>query len=348
MKNALPVLLLTALLGCGGGPPTQPTPPPTPPPPPKWTLSGRVVSNPGNQPISGVDMAFEPAGGMTVAARSDTAGTFSITGDGSLVPGHKVILSAEGFLERETYLTGGSSRESVVIDLIELRPPFSLDYYRQIARGLTAMSGQPGPLAYITEPSFYIRTTTQEGQDIAPRDVDMIAHVLRNNTPALTGSRFQANVIEFGAESRPFLPGWVNVEATGGELDNACGRGGLRVPGGSPRNPYAGVITLRLGASGCRCQTEFAIAPGVVAHELGHAFGLGHHTASNGIMRSIAFCEGNFPSRDVAFIGDEKFHSEIRYTRPIGNADPDKDPGPLSAPFSVPALEPRIFTCFRR
>ena len=312
-------------------------------------MSGRVVSNPGNQAISGVDLAFEPVNGTPLTARTDASGNFSISGEGSsLVPGLKVNLTAGGFLERETSFVSGPSRDNVVIDLIELTAPFSLDFYREIARGLTAMSGQPGPLVYITNPSFYIRTTTQEGQDIPQQDLDMIVRVLRNNTPALTGNRYQASVIEFGTDSRPSVAGWVNVEATGGELDNACGRGGLRSASGSNTNPYAGVITLRLGASGCRCRTAFGIAPGVVAHELGHSFGLGHITASSGIMRSILFCDGPDVSPDVLFVGDERFHSEIRYSRPIGNADPDKDPSLLPALFGAPSANPRVFTCFRQ
>jgi hypothetical protein len=311
-------------------------------------VSGRVVSNPGNQPISGVEMAFEPATGMTLTARADAGGNFSITGEGSQVPGFKITLSAGGFLDRETYLVAGTSRDNVVIDLIELTAPFSLDFYREIARGLTAMSGQPGPLVYITNPSFYIRTTTQEGQEIPQRDLDMIVQVLRNNTPVLTGNRYQASVIESGTDSRLSVAGWVNVEATGGDLDNACGRGGLRSATGSSRNPYAGVITLRLGASGCRCRTDFGVAPGVVAHELGHSFGLGHITASTGIMRSALFCDASDVSPSVVFVGDERFHSELRYSRPIGNADPDKDPSLLPALFGAPSVDPRVYTCFRQ
>src|SRR6185503_7617629 len=79
-------------------------------------------------------------------------GRFSIPNPGPIA----VSLVADGYLTRRTRISG--ARTDLVIDLISLAPPFSLDYYRQLGRN--AQDGAGGPLLGLTswsiDPSVYI------------------------------------------------------------------------------------------------------------------------------------------------------------------------------------------------
>jgi hypothetical protein len=164
--------------GCGDKktettPTPQTTQTPAPAGPIDWTISGTLVANPDAQPVGGASITV--TGGSPVT--SNAAGQFSISGAGTQPVGVRVSISATGYVRRDTSIQAGSNRSGLVIDLIRDSAPFSLSFYREIAR-----SSLDGALRttrrWHQDPSFYIQTIDENGADVPQFFVDSATSVI--------------------------------------------------------------------------------------------------------------------------------------------------------------------------
>jgi len=331
-------------ISCGGPgdpPAPQPTAPtsPTSPTPPSnlssWTYEGRVVSTQTQAPVAGAVIQPQPAAGAV--AVTDAAGAFAIeiASEGDPV----VTIEAPGMLPRRTTLAGGQDRTRLTIDLISLDPPFSLEFYRQLARNrFDAPNSTPRLISrWEEQPNFYIKTTVLGGSAVVEQArVDRTIASIRNIVPQATAGHFQAGAIEMGPDDRPPQRGWIRVLFRNDPYFTACGTGTV---GANP-----GVVNLSLNCFGDPIGGPPEQGPSafVVAHEVGHAMGLSH--VAEGLMGrgGSGLQPGASPPQMRYDMTDlEKYHAAIIYSRPVGNADPDVDPSDflfLRAPEGAPVV----------
>lgn len=297
--------------GCGDNKTTT-TAPSTPTPvaagPIDWTVSGTLTSNPDGQPIAFA--AISVTGGSPVT--SNAAGQFSISGAGTqpiLVP---LGISAPGYVKRYTSILGGSSRSGVVIDLIRDSPPFSLAFYREIARG--SLDGALRPTRRWHEnPSFYIQTVDENGTEVPKFFVDSATSVITDIVADATGGRYRPDLVESGTSTASPSPGTIRIWFPAGSI------GAAGIASGVGANP----CTVRVWQGDVP-----AAVTKVIAHEIGHCLGLNHITVTGlpptqqGLMGKSGY--GSLPGPRLTDV--EKFHAALIYSRPDGNVDLDTDP----------------------
>jgi hypothetical protein len=245
-------------------------------------------------------------------------------------------MTSPGYLTRETVIQVASASSSVSMDMIANTPPFSLDFYRQFARG-----GLDAPLAlqalkpWTVPPAFFIRTVTQDtGETVTSPIITGITRVILQSVPELTGGRLSAR-IETGSDDRSVQTGFVIIhfvhdralipgQPSGFEV------GGL-VAGSSTVGGNAGLITLQydpaIDAQGLynplACESFTVVT---MDHEIVHAMGFYHTATTFDDFHSGVGCPGGGRPERV------RYHAAIAYSRPPGNLDPDRD---LSTYYSV-------------
>lgn len=320
--------------GCGGASPSPSSPSPAPgpsvpavPPPPSddWVMSGRVVTYGTNVPVAGARVA--PAAGSTVT--TGAGGEFELSAanppSSNTIP---VRIEAPGHVTRELHLTYQTGRrEGLVIDLIPERRPFSLDFYRTLARNASETPGELEPLWRLTEsPKFYVRTVDQNKRPIEPEVLDVVLPAIRKAVRDWTGGRLSVTTLETGVTTRDRRPGWITVDITRNYDADFCGRALVGATDG----------WIELVDDRCHCGSV-KISGAVVAHEVGHALGFWHTESPDDVM--YPYNPGHCPPGILS--GDERYHSALAYSRTRMNLDPDADPpaGALMRPgLSGPPL----------
>jgi hypothetical protein len=276
-----------------------------------WTVSGRVVTARDMSPIAGATLTFGDAPPVT----TDGAGAFTIvTTDASTRP---LVISAPGFLTRETSLTGGEVRAAVEFDLIPPDPDFPLQQYLDIVRnGFERPEALEPSRRWTTNPNVYVWTTFKDtGAAVNPAFVAFLEAELRRLIPAWTANRLQLGELQSGPAERPRQQGWINVQFQ-------RGNGNWSMLGADPGSVSFGSDAL--------CQSL------AVAHEFGHALGYWHTRVKPSIMG------GGPGSCNPANLSPSEMQiARVMYGRNAGNLAPDKDGPPPPPPVYV---HPTLFS----
>jgi len=306
-------LLLTAACGgasssSGGSTPTGPSNNSSY----RWSIAGSVVDTAAHQGVGGATV--RPSWNLApVSSNGDGAYLLGANGVPPSNPS-KLTISADGFVTREQWVTvQAQQRTDVTLDLIRNSAPFSMDFYRQLARGSYDQDGAPYPLLLWSQaPKFYLKTTDQLNRSIASDVIATIRDAVTRAVPLWTGNRHTA-YIESGPEVRVSTPGWINILITSDPGERVtCGQSYIG------RDP--GEINLNINPV---CSCGAVKIPGlVVVHEVGHAMGFFHVGDQKSVMYPRA--PGNCPLGDLS--ADERYHAAIAYQRQRGNVEPDNDP----------------------
>jgi hypothetical protein len=226
-----------------------------------------------------------------------------------------VSVSAGGFVTHDAWITWASGpRTGVNLDLIRNAAPFSMDFYRQFARGNYDHSADGAPFSlqrWTTSPSFYVKTVDQSGRAIEPEVLTRVYDAIRAAVPAFTGGVYAVAALETGTETRAQAPGWINVDIRRNPAEKViCGFAQI---GANP-----GSITLNDDV--CSCGSN-KIPGAVTMHEVGHALGFFHVGDRSSLM--YPFVAGDCPAG--ALSAAESYHAKIAYSRSRFNVDPDRD-----------------------
>jgi hypothetical protein len=333
MRRAAAILFVIGAVSCGGddpaprpSTPTTPTTPTAPTTPTNtWSVSGTLVDTVAHQAIGGATIA--PSWDLA-AVQTGADGGYEL----GAIPNppttpYKLTVSGSDLLTREVWVTWQRGpRSGVQLDVIRNRAPFSLDFYRQLVRGMYDHSDE-GPFPnfrWMEPPRIYFKTVDQNGRPIEPEVLPRVLEALARGVREFSGGTMSPAALETGTETRAKTPGWINVEFR--RDPNERSTCGFATVGANP-----GSITLNNDV--CSCGSN-KIPGALVVHEVGHAMGFFHVPDRNSVM--YPYLPGNCPSGQLS--AAEKFHAAIAYSRPRGNRDPDADPsngGPFAAPLPV-------------
>jgi hypothetical protein len=280
--------------------------PGAPEPPSAGAIFGLVTRHGATGPVAGAVVTFGSRSAVTGpdgAFRLDEVGV-----RGSVY----LRAMAPGYLERWTLVDVPPAGGPVEVDMIEDAAPFSLDFYRQLARNSReSQNGLTPLLTWILPPSFYVKTTTEDtGEDVPEDVVDEVIRVIVSSVPELSGGRLQAAAVETGREARPLVHGWVNV------LFFRDVEGGLgRATYGGP----AGFIHLTHDPDRTDSGACASLAANLAEHEVVHTMGF-FHTDRVGLDFYTPDCSGTGRPERV------QHHAAVAYARPCLNRDEDIDP----------------------
>jgi hypothetical protein len=306
-------MLMTA--ACGGSSSSESSSSPTGPSSSssyRWSIAGSVVDTVGHQGVGGATV--KPA--WNLAAVSTNGDGAYLLGSNGVMPSNpsKLTVSADGFVTREQWIAvQAQQRTDVTLDLIRNSAPFSMDFYRELARGSYDQDGAPYPLMRWSQaPKFYLKTTDQLNRAIGSDVIATIKDAVARAVPLWTGGQYAA-ILESGPDVRTSTAGWVNILITTDPGERVtCGQSYVG------RDP--GEINLNINPV-CSCGS-IKIPGHVVVHEVGHALGFFHVSDSKSVMYPRA--PGNCPIGELS--ADERYHAAIAYQRPRGNLEPDNDP----------------------
>lgn len=315
MRRFLPfALLLTA--ACGGSTPAAPTAPSLPATPVETRFVGQIVDTVTRAPLGSVAVTLG-----TLNTLSSSSGAFEFEWENSTAT-TRMSLSGINILDRSLLVSVANSR-MLTVDAIVLGNGFDLGYYRRFARrGLDQPDSLLSLRRWTHAPRLYLKTVDEAGNPVDNETLRQTEMALADEALAWTGGSFGLAEIVRGTGTQEGSAGWVTIKWPNPAIaGNVCGQAQVALEGGWIELNY---LNSNCGCSGSR------VGAGIVRHELGHTMGF-YHTDEPGdlltatLSRSTA-CAGRPSAR-------ERLHAAIAYNRPVGNLDPDTDPGTIVHSF---------------
>lgn len=296
-RLALAGLLLVA---CGGGEPAPPVAPTTQAPS-SASVRGILTRTVEGGPVSGATLS---AGGVTT--RSGADGSFAL----DLPAGaHRLTVTGPGIVERTTTIR--APQDALALDVIPEDGPWTVDFYREIARN-GAGGGELEPLTpWDGEPTFYIDTRPEPttGAEIPAETIEFVKDAIRVTVPLLSGGRYTGERIE--ATPNPpadETPGTVILRWNAAEV--------------AEFTENAQAFAHRVGGAWNVVVFRHLEETWAVHHEIGHVMGLYHPLG--GHRPSHMWYSGHL--EPPHFTEWDIFHAQVLYSRPAGNTDVDVDP----------------------
>lgn len=288
-----------ALGSCGGSEPGAPTAPQAPPS--SASVRGILTKTVEGGPVSGATLS---AAGLT--ARSAADGSFAL----DLPAGeHRLVVSGPGIVERTTTIR--APNDALTLDVIPVAGPWTLDFYREIARN-GAGGGDLEPLIpWDAEPTFVIdaRPEPTTGAEIPVETIDFVKEAIRVTVPLLSGGRYAGERIEVTEEPpADMTPGTVILRWNAAEV--------------SAYAETANAFAYRVGGDANVVVFRHIAETWAVHHEIGHVMGLYHPLG--GLRPSHMWYSGEL--EPPHFTEWDIFHAQVLYSRPGGNTDIDVDP----------------------
>ena len=293
----------TALQGLSPTAPSTPTPT-------DWSVSGQITSQAGAPIPSAV---ITPVGAATV--ETDASGNYTLSGVGQPTDNpYSLQITGNGYLRRQVWVQWQQgARTHVNVDLISLAAPFSLPFYRELARDAKDEPGALQPLSLWPggNPKVYVRTVDQNGEPVAGTVLSSVYDVIRGAVSDWTDGRLSVQTLEHGTATRQRQDGWLIVNFVRNSTGDICGQSYI--------GALDGQIELVDGACTCGSST---MPKQVVAHEVGHAMGF-FHVSDRG---SMMYPQAARNCTNTELNSAERLHSKVAWTRKPGNLDPDLDP----------------------
>ena len=288
-----------ALGSCGGSEPGAPTTPQAPPV--SASVRGMLTRTVQGGPVPGATLS---AGGLT--ARSAADGSFAL----DLPAGeHRLVVSGPGIVERTTTIRAPD--EALTVDVIPADGPWTLDFYREIARN-GAGGGDLEPLIpWDAEPTFVIdaRPEPTTGAEIPIETIEFVKEAIRVTVPLLSGGRYAGERIEVTREPpADMTPGTVILRWNAAEVSEYA--------------ETANAFAYRVGGDANVVVFRHLAETWAVHHEIGHVMGLYHPLG--GLRPSHMWYSGEL--EPPHFTEWDIFHAQVLYSRPGGNTDIDVDP----------------------
>lgn len=308
MKRGRLALAGLLLISCGGADPGAPTPPAAPAAPPSSAnVRGVLTRTVEGSPVSGATLS---ASGVT--ARSAADGSFAL----DLPAGeHRITVSGPGIVERTTTIR--APQDGLSLDVIPDRGPWTLDFYREIARN-GAGGGDLRPLTpWDGELTFFIDTRPEPttGAEIPAETVEFVKQAIRVTVPLLSGGRYTGECIEATREPpADMTPGTVILRWNTAEVAEFA--------------ETAGAFAYRVGGDANVVVFRHIAETWAVHHEIGHVMGLYHPLG--GLRPSHMWYSGEL--EPPHFTEWDIFHARVLYSRPAGNTDVDVDPAGFVLP----------------
>ena len=272
-------------------------------------LTGRILAYGTTAGVAGAHVTIENG----QAVDTDDTGTYRFASQTTRVnlPFH-ITVEADGYLTRSVNVGYQLGTRTVDIDVIREALPFSLPFYRQFARN--AYELPDGPLESLwpleDDPSIYIKTVDQTGRPIEPGVITRLSSTLREAVRDWTHGKLSVPLVETGTASRPRTEGWIIVNIERDPKSKYCGLAWI----GSTQ----GEITFTLDR--CDCGSN-KLGRALVYHEVGHSMGFFHVGDRKAVM--YPQIPGGCPGEHLTEL--EQYHSQLVYSRPRGNTDPDAD-----------------------
>ena len=244
------------------------------------------------------------AGGVT--ARSGADGSFTL----DLPAGaHRITVSGPGIVERTTTIRAPNA--ALELDVIPAEGPWTLDFYREIARN-GAGGGDLEPLIpWDSEPTFFIdaRPEPTTGVEIPAETIEFVREAIRVTVRLLSGGRYRGERVEVTHEPPPDLtPGTVILRWNAAEV--------------AEHAETANAFAYRVGGDANVVVFRHLAETWAVHHEIGHVMGLYHPLG--GLRPSHMWYSGEL--EPPHFTEWDIFHAQVMYSRPRGNTDVDVDP----------------------